>query len=140
EGVPNRHGRRARAVELMGLVGLGPALAARRPHQLSGGQRQRVAIARGLAPEPGGLGCDEPVSALDVSVQAQILDLLADLQRGLGMALLFITHDLTIVEQICDRLLVMKDGRIVEEGPTKVVFEAPRHPYTKALLDAVPRL
>ncbi|WP_131770029.1 ATP-binding cassette domain-containing protein, partial [Candidatus Protofrankia californiensis] len=142
EALPGQRGarRRARVTDLLATVGLDAHLARRRPHQLSGGQRQRVAIARALAPQPEVLICDEPVSALDVSVQAQVLGLLSELQQRLGIALLFITHDLTVVEQTSDRLLIMKDGEIVEEGLTKAAFEDPQHPYTNALLQAAPRL
>jgi peptide/nickel transport system ATP-binding protein len=128
----------ARACALMGLVGLSPDALTRYPHQFSGGQRQRIAVARALAMEPEVLIADEAVSALDVSVQAQVLDLLDDVRRRFDLALLFITHDLRVAAQICDRIMVMEKGIVVEEGPTHRVFNAPEHPYTRALLDAAP--
>ncbi|MCK9926354.1 ABC transporter ATP-binding protein [Frankia sp. Mgl5] len=137
-GVPRGRARRARVAELLDQVGLPAAMVARRPRELSGGQRQRVAIARALAPSPRVLVCDEPVSALDVSIQAQILDLLTTLRRDLGVALMFISHDLGVIHHVSDRLLVMKDGRIVEAGDAEAMFRAPDHPYTRALLAAVP--
>ena len=125
---------------LLGQVGLAPAHADRLPHAFSGGQRQRIAIARALATRPDFLVADEPVSALDVSVQAQILALLQDLREQLGLAMLFISHDLATVARFCDRTAVLYLGRIMEEGPTERVLADPRHPYTVALLSASPQL
>ena len=129
---------RARAAELLALVGLPPQAAGRHPHEFSGGQRQRICIARALALEPDVLIADEAVSALDVSIQAQVLDLFRDLQERLGFAMVFITHDLRVAAAIADELVVMKDGRVVEQGPAARVFAAPRDPYTVALLAAAP--
>jgi peptide/nickel transport system ATP-binding protein len=130
----------ARAVRLLEQVGLGAAHAETAPLRLSGGQRQRVAIARALAPEPQVIVCDEPVSALDVSIQAQVLDLLTDLQDELGVSYLFISHDLGVIHHVSDRILVMKDGKVVESGTADDVFERPTDPYTQRLLTALPRL
>ncbi len=127
-----------RAAELLELVGLGADAAARYPHAFSGGQRQRIAIARALATEPELLIADEPLSALDMPVQAQVLALLADLQARFGLAMLFITHDLRVAAMICDTLAVMRHGEIVETGETARVLAHPAHPYTRALIDAVP--
>jgi peptide/nickel transport system ATP-binding protein len=125
---------------LLAQVGLEPAMAARYPHEFSGGQRQRIAIARALAANPGVLICDEPTSALDVSVQAQVLALLTELQRRLGLAYLFITHNIAVVDYLAHEVAVMYLGRIVERGTPDEVLRAPRHPYTQALLAAVPRI
>ena len=127
-----------RASRLMALVGLAPDALDRYPHQFSGGQRQRIAIARALAMEPALLIADEPVSALDVSVQAQVLQLLDDVRRRFDLAVLFITHDLRVAAQICDRIAVMQRGIVVEQGPTAEVFAAPKHEYTRALFEAAP--
>ncbi len=131
--------RGARVAELMAQVGLPVALRSRRPHELSGGQCQRVGIAAALAAGPSVLVADEPVSALDVSVRAQILNVLAHLQRELHLSLVMITHDLSVVEHLCERTAVMYLGRIVEVGPTRDLLRSPAHPYTRALVSAIPR-
>jgi peptide/nickel transport system ATP-binding protein len=128
----------ARAAELFALVGLDPSSIDRYPHEFSGGQRQRIGIARALAMNPQVLVADEPVSALDVSVQAQVLRLLVDLREKLGLSIVFITHDLRVAAQVCDRIVIMKDGRVVEAGVTAEVFGAPKHEYTRALLASIP--
>jgi peptide/nickel transport system ATP-binding protein len=138
-GLP-RSERRVRSAELLDSVGLSRTVLGRRPLDMSGGQRQRVAIARALAPQPRIIVCDEPVSALDVSIQAQVLDLLTELQRETGVAYLFISHDLSVIHHVSHRVLVMKSGRVVEHGEVEDVFTRPQHPYTAELVAAIPRL
>jgi peptide/nickel transport system ATP-binding protein len=139
-GLGNGAERAARVAELLDRVGLAKEHDERYPHEFSGGQRQRIGIARALALNPRFLICDEPVSALDVSIQAQIVNLLQDLQAALGLTYLFISHDLGVIEHISDRVVIMYLGRVVETAPTEELFAAPNHPYTRALLEEVPRI
>jgi len=132
--------RRERAAAMLDAVGLNAATDLDKyPHEFSGGQRQRIAIARALVTQPKLIVADEPVSALDVSVQAQVLNLMQDLQERFGLAYLFISHDLAVVDLVCDELIVLQHGRVVERGATDVVLNAPQHPYTRRLIEAVPR-
>jgi oligopeptide/dipeptide ABC transporter ATP-binding protein len=139
-GVTNARERNRHAAELLGLVGLRPTHIDAYPHKLSGGQRQRVAIARALSVGPAFIVADEPVSALDLSIQAQILNLLADIQAQLGLTYLFISHDLNVIRYLADRVAVMYRGRIVEQAPARILFETPRHPYTHLLFSAMPKI
>jgi peptide/nickel transport system ATP-binding protein len=138
--VNDKRERKKRVSELLDMVNLSPGMADRYPHEFSGGQRQRIVIARALSLNPDFLVCDESVSALDVSVQAQVLNLLNDLKRQLGLTMLFISHDLSVVRYMCDRIMVMKQGRIIESGPAEEVYESPKNEYTKALIAAIPAL
>jgi oligopeptide/dipeptide ABC transporter ATP-binding protein len=138
--IGDRTSRRRKVAELLELVGLSPEAGQRLPGTFSGGQRQRISIARALALDPQLLVLDEPVSALDVSIQAQVLNVLKALQARLGLAYIFISHDLGVVRHVCDRVAVMYLGRIIETGDVEQIFSAPAHPYTRALLSAVPRI
>jgi len=131
--------RRERVAELLSLVGLAPEHAQRFPHEFSGGQRQRIGIARALAVEPQFIVADEPVSALDVSIQAQVINLLSDLRERFALTMLFISHDLDVIEYVCDRIVVLYLGKVMEVAPAKALYKQPLHPYTQALLDASPR-
>ena len=137
-GVP-RAQRDSEIADLLTLVGLGPEIGPRLPHELSGGQRQRIGLARALAMKPEVLIADEPVSALDVSLQAQVINLLSRLTRDLGLTLVFISHDLALVRTLCSRIVVMRKGAIVEQGPCLEILDRPQHPYTQALIAAVPK-
>jgi ABC-type oligopeptide transport system ATPase subunit len=132
--------RRGQVGELLERVGLSPTVMNRYPHQFSGGQRQRISIARALAPRPGILVADEPVSALDVSVRAQVLNVITDLVSELSLTLVFVSHDLSVVRRVCDRVAVMHEGQVVETGTTDEVYDDPQHPYTQRLVAAVPTL
>ena len=138
QGLGSQPDRALRVKELLDAVGLASSLADRHPHQVSGGQKQRVVIARAIALNPALIVCDEAVSALDVSIRSQILNLLMDLQERLGLAYLFISHDLSVVRHISDRVLVMRGGKIVEQGATNDIFASPQHDYTQTLLRAIP--
>jgi len=137
-GIGEKADQRKRIKALLDMVGMPAASAGRYPHEFSGGQRQRVGIARALSVSPQLILCDEPISALDVSIQAQIINLLKDLQAELGLSYLFISHDLNVVSYICDHVCVMYRGRIVESAPAAELFDHPRHPYTLKLLSAIP--